>query len=117
MLFTRYPEAPASSSLDAPDELERAIEHCTIELETDNVLRALRIAERADGVRHAVLFGRRLHLVVDDAARALDVLPGIFSAAGIAVRRMSPVSPSLEDAVMALLRAVPASVRETEAAA
>jgi ABC-2 type transport system ATP-binding protein len=104
-------------ALDAPGELERAIEHCTIELETDNVLRALSIAERADGVRHAVLFGRRLHLVVDDATRALAALPGIFSAAGIAVRRMAQVTPSLEDAVMALLRAVPASGTETEAAA
>ena len=96
-------------ALESPFALKRAIEDRTIEIESDDVLRALGVAERAPGVSHAVLFGRRLHLVVDDRARALKALPGAFAAAGLAPGRMSTVTPSLEDAVMVLLRAAQAN--------
>lgn len=91
-------------AIDSPTALTRSIQNCTIELESPTIFRALEIAERAPGVSHAVLFGRRLHLVVDNRMRQLDALPRVFAAAGVHVTRLSIVSPTLEDAVMALLR-------------
>ena len=92
-------------ALDSPIALTRALDERTIELESADVLRALAVAENAPGVSHAVLFGRRLHLVVDDRARALAALPPLLERAGIRMRRLSRVTPNLEDAVMVLLRA------------
>jgi ABC-2 type transport system ATP-binding protein len=91
-------------ALDSPTALTRSIEDCTIELESEDIFRALGVAEGAPGVNHVVLFGRRLHLVVDNRARQLDTLPRVFAAAGVQVERLSIVRPTLEDAVMALLR-------------
>ena len=91
-------------ALDSPLTLTRALEDRTIELESDSVFHALEVAEQAPGVSHAVLFGRRLHLVVDNRSRALDQLPGVFARAGITVEQLSLVRPTLEDAVMSLLR-------------
>ena len=97
------------TALDSPLALTRTLEDRTIELECDAVFRALEVAEQTPGVSHAVLFGRRLHLVVENRARALESLPALFARAGITVRHLSLVKPTLEDAVMALLRAASAT--------
>lgn len=90
-------------ALDSPFALTSALDDLTLELESDDVLRALDRVERVAGVRHAVLFGRRLHLVVDNRVHALATLPAALAAAGVAVRSLTTVTPSLEDAVMVLL--------------
>lgn len=104
-------------ALDSPAALTRGIDGRTLELECDDVLRALAVAETVPGVRHAVLFGRRLHLVVDDRAVALARLPAQLAATGLRVNSLSDVAPSLEDAVMVLLRADRASSAAAERAA
>lgn len=96
-------------ALDSPAALTRAIDGRTLELECGDVLRALSVAEGEPEVRHAVLFGRRLHLVVDDRAAALAALPPRLAAAGLEIHALATVTPSLEDAVMVLLRADRAS--------
>jgi ABC-2 type transport system ATP-binding protein len=56
------------------------------------------------GVEDAVLFGRKVHLSVRDADEARSSLPPWLEARGIAVASLEPVAPSLEDAVVGLIR-------------
>jgi ABC-2 type transport system ATP-binding protein len=56
------------------------------------------------GVEDAVLFGRKVHLSVHDAAEARTALPPWLAEHGIAVASLEPVAPSLEDAVVGLIR-------------
>lgn len=91
-------------ALGTPSTLKGALEHHTIEIESDHVLTALAIAESAAGVSHAALFGRRLHIAVEDPARAFAELPQLFSMRGATIRSMEVVPPTLEDAVMVLIR-------------
>jgi hypothetical protein len=51
-----------------------------------------------------VLFGRKVHLSVHDAGEARTELPPWLAAQGIAVASLEPVAPSLEDAVVGLIR-------------
>ena len=56
------------------------------------------------GVEDAVLFGRRVHLSVRDAGMARGALPAWLEERGIAVASLEPVAPSLEDAMVSLIR-------------
>jgi len=56
------------------------------------------------GVEDAVLFGRKVHLSVHDAAEARTALPPWLAEHGIAAASLEPVAPSLEDAVVGLIR-------------
>jgi ABC-2 type transport system ATP-binding protein len=60
--------------------------------------------KQGPGVEDAVLFGRKVHLSVHDAAAARTALPPWLAAHGIAVASLESVAPSLEDAVVGLIR-------------
>jgi len=90
-------------ALDRPASLRATLARRMIEVEAVPMLAALGAAESAPGVRHAAFFGRRLHVAADDAENAMRTLPASLSAAGVTVRRVERVEPTLEDAVVALL--------------
>jgi ABC-2 type transport system ATP-binding protein len=60
--------------------------------------------KQGPGVEDAVLFGRKVHLSVHDVGEARAALPPWLAAHGIAVASLEPVAPSLEDAVVGLIR-------------
>jgi drug efflux transport system ATP-binding protein len=68
-----------------------------LEVETTDPVRALRVLRASPALGHATLFGRRLHVLVDDAAEAAPRLRAALEAAGLPVARITPIPLSLED--------------------
>jgi ABC-2 type transport system ATP-binding protein len=91
-------------ALDRPATLRAAMAEPILELATDNGPAAAQALQGAPGVIEAALFGRAVHVVVDDAARATQALPALLQARGLAVRHIAPVRPSLEDVFVSLVR-------------
>jgi len=90
-------------ALDRPAGLRAAMPAPLIEIATDSGPRAVELLERAEGVIEAGLFGRAVHVTVRDADRARAELPRLLASAGIAVRGLEVVEPSLEDVFVALV--------------
>jgi len=77
-----------------------------LEIETPDATAAMARLRAVPGVREAVLFGERIHLLVDDAVAE----PQIVARAQLApdATRMRAVSPSLEDVFVTLTRSADA---------
>jgi ABC-2 type transport system ATP-binding protein len=92
-------------ALDRPAGLRAAMPAPLIEIETDDSPRAVEALRGAAGVIDVGLFGRAVHVTVHDAGAARAGLPGVLAAAGLAVRGIQVVEPSLEDVFVALVHA------------
>jgi ABC-2 type transport system ATP-binding protein len=57
-----------------------------------------------EGVLEAAMFGRRVHVVVEDERVAREAIPGTFARHRIALDGVERVAPSLEDVFVALVR-------------
>jgi ABC-2 type transport system ATP-binding protein len=90
-------------ALDRPAGLRAAMPAPLIEIRTDDSPRAVEALEGAEGVIEVGLFGRAVHVTVRDAGRASVELPRVLAAAGLAVRGLEVVEPSLEDVFVALV--------------
>jgi len=60
------------------------------------------LAERAAGVLDAAVFGNAMHLVVPEAAAAMESVRAYLGERGVEVKRLEPIRPSLEDVFVAL---------------
>jgi ABC-type multidrug transport system ATPase subunit len=67
---------------------------------TDDVMETFRRVHDVPGVRDATIFGRDIHVVVDQSMAA----PVLAQAVGVDPSRVEPIRPSLEDAFVALTR-------------
>ena len=74
--------------------------------------RAMEVLEEAPGVLDAAVFGNALHLVVPDAHRAVDELKPFLASREIAVHRLEPIRPTLEDVFVSLTTGQEANGRE-----
>jgi ABC-2 type transport system ATP-binding protein len=92
-------------ALDRPAALRSAMPSPLVELETSDSPRAVDALVRASGVVEVGLFGRMVHVLVRDAEQARTVLPAALAAAGIEMRALRVVEPSLEDVFVALVHA------------
>jgi ABC-2 type transport system ATP-binding protein len=92
-------------ALDHPAALRTAMPSPLVEIETSDSPRAVEALVRASGVVEVGLFGRMVHVLVRDAEEARTVLPAALAAAGIAMRALRVVEPSLEDVFVALVHA------------
>jgi ABC-2 type transport system ATP-binding protein len=63
------------------------------------------LLEELPGVRHAALFGRGLHVVVERAAEAIPAIIGKLEAAGKSASHPEKIVPSLEDVFVSLIEA------------
>jgi ABC-2 type transport system ATP-binding protein len=91
-------------ALDRPGDLKGALRQPLLELTTDDAPRAVEALRDAPGVLEAAMFGRAVHLLVDDEEAAQRDLPTRLSHAGREVRALRRVPPSLEDVFVALVR-------------
>lgn len=71
-------------------------------LECAQVGTALELLQKAPGIIDAAIFGNSIHLVVQQAARDIDGIRSYLAARGIAVTRLEPIRPSLEDVFVSL---------------
>jgi drug efflux transport system ATP-binding protein len=89
-------------ALGTPTELRRnSIDGALLLLECDRIGDALERVRRIGGVHDAAVFGNALHLVVSNLEVGAAIRAAL-EADGIAVARLEPIRPSLEDAFVAL---------------
>ncbi|HYV96551.1 MAG TPA: ABC transporter ATP-binding protein [Gemmatimonadaceae bacterium] len=91
-------------ALDRPAALREKMAEPILELATTNGPEAAQALRDAPGVIEAAMFGRDVHVVVEDERAAASALPAFLAAKGIGVSRVERVRPSLEDVFVSLVR-------------
>jgi ABC-2 type transport system ATP-binding protein len=93
-------------ALGTPAELKESLTgHVLLRLDTSDPLDTMRALEGMDGVHEVAVFGGGLHVTADDAAQATARIRNVLQAKGIEVRRLEPISPSMEDVFVAMIEA------------
>jgi ABC-2 type transport system ATP-binding protein len=93
-------------ALGTPEELKRGLtEHSLLHLDTSDVLETMRAIEGLPGVHDVAVFGGGLHVTVDDVDDTIQEMRRALSAKGIAVQRLEPIQPSMEDVFVAVIEA------------
>jgi ABC-2 type transport system ATP-binding protein len=91
-------------ALDAPGGLRERMEEPLLELRTPEPARVVDALRGVNGVLEAAMFGRRVHVVVEDERAAMERIPGALSSRELSLEGMERVTPSLEDVFVALIR-------------
>lgn len=76
-----------------------------LEVLCDEPESAMTEIEQLASVKEAALFGRGLHVVAEDGARAAADIGSLLAARGRAVERIERITPSLEDVFVSLIEA------------
>ena len=93
-------------ALGTPEELKtREMTEEIIEVFCDRPQDAMEIIEVLPGVRHAALFGRGLHVVVEQAEEAIPAIESKLTGAGYPSVELERIVPSLEDVFVSLIEA------------
>jgi ABC-2 type transport system ATP-binding protein len=87
-----------------PRELIQRLEGRVLELAATPQMEARRLAGADSGVEDVHAFGDRLHLRVSDPSAVSARLPGVLAAAGVRLIHLKPVTPTLEDVFIQLLK-------------
>jgi ABC-2 type transport system ATP-binding protein len=93
-------------ALDTPRALRKRVVEPILEVRTDDAPRAVDALVNEPGVLDAAMFGRLLHVTVEDETTGHDIVRSALSASGRSVEGIRPVEPSLEDVFVSLVRAV-----------
>jgi len=91
-------------ALGTPADVRSSMDDPLLEVRVSDAPRAAEILQALDWVASAGLFGRLLHVVVDDARDAERRITEALEPEGITVERVERVEPSLEDAFISLVR-------------
>jgi ABC-2 type transport system ATP-binding protein len=91
-------------ALDTPEDLRGRMTEPILELRTSNAPEAVEALRGSAGVLEAALFGRALHVVVEDEDLARASMPPLLGARGVSLEGMERVPPSLEDVFVSLVR-------------
>jgi ABC-2 type transport system ATP-binding protein len=91
-------------ALDRPRGMKEAIREPTLEVVTDDPPKAVEALRGVPGVLEVTLFGRVLHVMVENEAAARRGLPSILEAKGRCCHSIRVISPSLEDVFASLVR-------------
>jgi drug efflux transport system ATP-binding protein len=91
-------------ALDQPAELRNKMSEPILEITTDQGPATAQALQHAPGVIEAAMFGRAVHVVVQDARPAERALPEFLSGRGLPCRAVAPIRPSLEDVFVSLVR-------------
>ena len=89
---------------DTPEGLRGSMTEPLLELRTPDAPGLVEALKEAEGVLEAAMFGRGVHVVVEDEARARETLPSLLVTRGVLLEGMERVPPSLEDVFVALVR-------------
>ncbi len=91
-------------ALDDPAGLRSRMEEPLLEIRTQKPPQAVELLRTMDGVLEAAMFGRLVHVVVEDEAVAREAIPAAFAARSVPLEGIERVAPSLEDVFVALVR-------------
>jgi drug efflux transport system ATP-binding protein len=93
-------------ALGAPAELKKELTgHQLLRLDSSDPLGTMRSIEGIGGVFDVAVFGSGLHVTVDDAERTGAGIRAALEAAGIQVKRLERIEPSMEDVFVAMIEA------------
>lgn len=92
-------------ALNTPTNLRREMKEPILEVLVDDTPRAVEVLQRTPGITEASMFGRSLHVAVEDAGTAQHLNTERLGERGIAVERVLEITPSLEDVFVSLVRA------------
>jgi ABC-2 type transport system ATP-binding protein len=88
----------------SPQELKKALPHNTFAVYPDRLDDSLALLRRSPQFAEVALFGDGLHLQARSPETAEAEITAIFQEAGLAIRDLHPVKPSLEDAFIYLIQ-------------
>lgn len=92
-------------ALDTPARLRQEMREPILEVQVDDTPRAVEVLRGTPGIIEAAMFGRSLHVAVQDVEAATARIPTSLEAGGIALESLRQIAPSLEDVFVARLRA------------
>ncbi|HWP37926.1 MAG TPA: ABC transporter ATP-binding protein [Gemmatimonadales bacterium] len=95
-------------ALDAPLPLQRRLAGRVLAVESDRPRHAQGVLRTVPRVRHAVLFGDVVHVMLDSPAQDWPAAEAALRAAGHTIRRVAATEPSLEDVFIDLVGTAPA---------
>jgi ABC-2 type transport system ATP-binding protein len=99
-------------AMGAPDEIKRQkMPGDLLEIATPQYAEALDMLATLPYVQEAALFGRTIHVTVPDGRAATPLLREALTGRGVAVDRIAPVPPSLEDVFVSLVEHAGSSPR------
>jgi ABC-2 type transport system ATP-binding protein len=91
-------------ALGSPAELKRSLgDGHLLNLETSDLLESLTLIYGGEGIQDVAVFGGGLHVKVDDAQKAMPGIRATLDHAGIEVRVLEPIMPSMEDVFVSLI--------------
>ncbi len=91
-------------ALDTPGNVRRLMTEPLLEIVTADGPAVAQALQGQPGVAEAAMFGRAVHVAVENASAAETGLPPLLAARGLHVERIHPIEPSLEDVFVALVR-------------
>lgn len=91
-------------ALDRPADLREQMVEPILEVETSDASAAAQALQHQPGIVEAAMFGRALHVVVNNVDDARANLPALLGVHGITVGAMRAVRPSLEDVFVSFVR-------------
>ncbi len=90
-------------ALDRPAALRATMMEPLLAITADHGPAVAQALQGAPLVLEAAMFGRDVHVMVEDAAAAEESLPVLLAAKGLPIRSIEAVRPSLEDVFVALV--------------
>jgi ABC-2 type transport system ATP-binding protein len=91
-------------ALDTPKAIKARMTEPILEIRTSQGPLVAEALQGQRGVVEAAMFGRAVHVAVENAAASAAALPAFLAAKGLAVESITPVPASLEDVFVALVR-------------
>jgi ABC-2 type transport system ATP-binding protein len=93
-------------ALGQPAELRQNFnQHSLLRLDTAAPLETMRALEKVAGVIDVAVFGSGLHVAADDSDATVERIRVRLQTAGIGIKRLEKIQPSLEDVFVALIMA------------
>jgi len=93
-------------ALGTPAELKRDLDgHGLLRLDTGATLDTMHSLESVPGVVESAVFGGGLHVVVNEPQATMERIRQKLETEKIEIRRLEPITPSLEDVFVALIEA------------
>jgi len=90
-------------AVDTPDEIRKLPTGVLFEILTDQPRKAQQVAQKSGVPLSCVLFGDRLHLLVKDSEKNLQIIEKRFTSAKIKILEKRRITPSLEDVFFSFL--------------
>jgi drug efflux transport system ATP-binding protein len=91
-------------ALGSPEELKKSLgQGHLLMLETSDLLDSMTLLQGREGILDVAVFGGGLHVKVDNDEAAIPRIRAALDQAGIQIRSLEPITPSMEDVFVSLI--------------